>query len=209
MNVGCGRDHGVNETALAIDADVSLHSEKPLVPFPGGVHLGIALLVFVLGRTRRMDDRCINDRATPHGHTRTTQVRVNGPKDTLPKTMLLQEMTELANRRLVRNPFASEIDADERPHRGTVVECLLHGRIAKVEPVLQEVHAQHSLDAYRRSSRPISRRIVSVDDFAETLPWDHLVHLIEKPGTPRRLAVAFKTGGCKRDLLVRHGQILS
>jgi hypothetical protein len=50
---------------------------------------------------------------------------------------------------------------------------------------------------------------VALNDLADALPRDHLVHLVEKLRTPRSFGIAFKTGGRKRDLLVRHEQIVS
>jgi hypothetical protein len=50
---------------------------------------------------------------------------------------------------------------------------------------------------------------VALNDLAQAFPRDHSVHLVEKLRTSRRLGIAFKTGGCKRDLLVRHKQIIS
>jgi hypothetical protein len=47
----------------AVDTDVRLHAEVPLVALLGLVHLRIALAVAVLGRARRADDRRIHDRA--------------------------------------------------------------------------------------------------------------------------------------------------
>ena len=156
-----------------------------------------------------MNDRRIDDRTSTDHHTRTSQVRVDRPEDALAQTMLFQEMTKLADGRLVRNPFLPEINTDERSHRVAVVEGLFHGRVAEVEPVLQEVHSQHSLDADRRSSRSLSRWIMPLHHLAEAFPGDHLIHFVEKLSTLRRLAVTLKTSGRKSDLLVRHKQILS
>lgn len=52
----------VHDALLGIHPDVRLHSEMPLVTFLGLVHLRIALLLFVLGRGRRvMKDRRFYD----------------------------------------------------------------------------------------------------------------------------------------------------
>src|SRR5438067_13545097 len=47
----------------AIDADMRLHTEVPLVAFPGLVHLGVALAALVLGRRGRMNNRRVYDRS--------------------------------------------------------------------------------------------------------------------------------------------------
>ncbi|MCU1250440.1 MAG: hypothetical protein JWQ49_3469 [Edaphobacter sp.] len=46
----------------AIDADMRLHTEVPLVAFPGLVHLGVALAALVLGRRGRMNNHRVYDR---------------------------------------------------------------------------------------------------------------------------------------------------
>jgi hypothetical protein len=173
------------------------------------MHLRVTLLIFVLGRTRRVNDRRIDDRPTADRHARTSQLRIDGPEDALPKTVLFQEVTELTDRGLVRNPLAAKIDADESPHRVAIVERLFDARIAQIEPVLEEIHTQHSLNTDWRTSGSFANGIVPLNDLAQALPRDHSVHLVEKLRPSRRLGKAFKTGGRKRDLLVRHEQIVS
>src|SRR6516165_2632431 len=46
--------------------EMPLHPEIPLVSFLGLMHLGIARLVGILGRGRRVDDRGVDDRAGGH-----------------------------------------------------------------------------------------------------------------------------------------------
>jgi hypothetical protein len=62
------RDHGrcVRQPRWAVHANVYLHAEVPLLAFAGLMHLGIALLVGVLGRAGRADDRGVYDRAGTH-----------------------------------------------------------------------------------------------------------------------------------------------
>ena len=50
-----GAAHGVHQSRFSIDANVSLHAKVPLIALLAGVRLGVACLVFVLGRTRRWD----------------------------------------------------------------------------------------------------------------------------------------------------------
>ena len=62
MDVGGSRHHGVDDLGLAVDPDVGLHAEVPLVPFPRLMHVGITLFVPVLGRRRGIDDGGVYDR---------------------------------------------------------------------------------------------------------------------------------------------------
>src|SRR6516164_7123517 len=64
----------------------------------------------------------------------------------------LQQMAEAAHRGLVRHWLAAEINADEIAHRQRIVECLFHRRIRQVEPLLQEIDAQHPLHPDRRAA---------------------------------------------------------
>jgi hypothetical protein len=130
-------------------------------------------------------------------------------EDALPQPVPLQEVTELADRRLVGDSLAPQVNPDERPHRGAIVERFLNPRIAQVEPVLQEVHSQHSFDTDRRSSNSAFSRIVALDDSTEALPRDGLVHLTKKLRSSGGLSEALKAGRRKGHLLVRHGNILS
>ena len=61
VHVGRGSDHRMNELGAAVHTDVGLHSEIPLFTLTGLVHLRIALLLLVLGRTRGTDDAGVND----------------------------------------------------------------------------------------------------------------------------------------------------
>ena len=55
----CGRDR-MDQLGLAIDANMPLHAEVPLVTFFCLTHFRVSLAVFVLGRAGRIDDRRIH-----------------------------------------------------------------------------------------------------------------------------------------------------
>ncbi len=63
--------------------------------------------------------------------------------------VLLQQVPELAYRRLVRRRRAPQIDADKPAHGRRVVQRLLDRPIAQRVPLLQEVDAQHPLQTHR------------------------------------------------------------
>lgn len=60
---GCRAHHAVYQPRFIINADVRLHAKVILVPLLGLVHFRVALAVLVLGRTGRIDQRCIDDGA--------------------------------------------------------------------------------------------------------------------------------------------------
>ena len=66
MDVGGGDFDGMNELALAVDAEVPFHAEVPLPAFLRLMHPGIAEAGGVLRGRRRRDDRGVHDRARAH-----------------------------------------------------------------------------------------------------------------------------------------------
>jgi hypothetical protein len=94
----------------------------------------------------------------------------------LAQIVLLEQMTKAAHRRLVGHRLAAEIDADEAAHRRRIVQRLLHRRVRQIEPLLQEIEAQHPLDPDRRPA--IARlRIEWLDQRAQRGPRHHPLHL--------------------------------
>ena len=61
---GCAMDV-VHQPGKLIHADVRLHPEIPLIALLGLMHLGVARMVGILGRTGCSDQRRIDDRARP------------------------------------------------------------------------------------------------------------------------------------------------
>jgi len=60
------RGHRMDQLAAAVNPEMRLHPEIPLVALLGLMHLGIARLLGILGRRGRTDDCCIDDRAGGH-----------------------------------------------------------------------------------------------------------------------------------------------
>ena len=78
--------------------------------------------------------------------------------------------------------------ADKTPHRQRIVERLLHRRVRKIEPLLQEIEAQHPLDPDRRAAIA-GLGIVGLDHRAQRRPRHHARHLGQKrrpPGRPSK-----------------------
>ena len=124
----CCRDR-VNHLRLAVDTNVCLHSEIPLLALAGLVHLGIALLILVLGRTRRVDDRGIDNGSTRHLHAILFQVDIHYPEQLITEVVAFHQMTKLADRGLVRHRFPAQINAHELTHGSGIVQRFLGTRI--------------------------------------------------------------------------------
>jgi hypothetical protein len=143
------RQDRVDQLRLAVDANVGLHPKVPLVALRHLMHLRVALAILVLGRTRCTDDRRVHDRAVRDLDAVAPQMLVDRLQQRLAQLVALQQMPELAHRRLVRCAFDPEIDTDEPAHRHRVVERFLNRRVRQVEPQLQEVDPQHPLQRNR------------------------------------------------------------
>src|SRR5207248_5848104 len=96
--------------------------------------------------------------------------------------------------------LAAQIDTDKAAHRRRIVERFLRRRVRQIEPLLQEIDAQHPLDPDRRPA--IARlRIEWLDHRTQRRPRHHPLHLGKKRCPPRRLGVAVKPHCRQRQLL--------
>jgi hypothetical protein len=98
----------MNQLAAAVDPEMSLHPEIPLVSLVCLVHLGIARLVGIFGRRRRIDDCRIDDRAGGHFHSLRRQMPLHFVEQRLTQIVRFEQMTEAAHRRLVGHRLAAE-----------------------------------------------------------------------------------------------------
>ena len=111
MCIGWCDFYGMNQPCSSIHSSMALHSEAPFVALLCLVHLGIALLFRVLGRTRCIDDCRIDDRAAPHDMTGFHHHTVDCFKECLVQIVLLQKPPELEERRCIRSIFLKEINS--------------------------------------------------------------------------------------------------
>ena len=145
-DLGRGAFDGMDQTTLGIDADMghlcglallvtasrfagppygrpspsACHPEVPMVAFPGLTHLGIALLVLVLGGTRGSDQRSVNHRATLHAQAFLTQYSIDLGKDGNRQFVLFQQMAETKDGAFVRHHIFKGIQARQT---GAAREC--------------------------------------------------------------------------------------
>src|SRR6056297_3457550 len=102
MSVGRSGIQAVNETGHVVDSNMQLHAEMPLVPFPGLVHLRIALLFLVLRRAGCSNDAGVDDAALAHHQTMLLQIFVDLREQFLAQLVPLEESTKVENGSLVR-----------------------------------------------------------------------------------------------------------
>ncbi len=99
-------------------------------------------------------------------------------------------MAEVLKRGGIRNGFVAEVKAAEFAGVADVVEEFFAGFIAEVEPLGDEVHAQHAFESARwAAARFAYLEVVRLDDGAQGLPWNEAVHFGEKDGFAGAFAV--------------------
>ena len=203
MGIGRGDRRRVNHATLAVHANMTFHTEVPLVAFPSLVHLGVAFLLFVLGRGRCGNDGGIDDGAGGDFDAALTQVGVNLAKQLIAQTVLLQQVAELQDGGLVRCPIAPKINADKAAHGERVVERFLSGGVGEAEPLLQQVHSEHDLQPFGRAA-VAGLGVVRLNQCQQTRPWYDLIHLSQKLRASCDLLMFLEAGyRAKCDLLHR------
>jgi hypothetical protein len=180
-----------------------LHAEVPLLALLRLMHLGVARAPCILRRRRRGDNRGVDDGPRADGQAPRLQMAIDFLEQGRPQALLFQQMPKLADRRLIRHRLLAQVDADKGAHRRRVVQRLFHGRVGQVEPVLQEVHAEHSLHADRRPAIA-GLRVNRFDARTQLAPRHDAVHLGQELRPSRHLRVLLEARAGQRDLRAPH-----
>ena len=194
MDIGRCGDNGVDELRLAVDTDVRFHSEVPLIALAGLTHLRIALLLLVLGGTRRADDAGVNNGTAGYLQAVLLQILIYQVEQLITQVVLLHQVAELADRGFVRHRLPTEVDADEVAQRTGVIESFLGGRIRQVEPVLDEVDPQHALNTDRAPAGALWLGIERLDSSGQFLPGNDGFHLFQELLLASLLPVFLESG---------------
>lgn len=80
-----------------------------------------------------------------------------------------------------------------------LLETILSLWVRQIEPLLEEVDPEHSLNAYGQASS-LTGWIMRLDQAAQLPPRDDSLHLAQKALTPRLLMVSLKTDAGKGHL---------
>lgn len=108
--------------------------------------------------------------------------------------MLFRQVAGLADRRLIGHRLETHIDADESTQCAVILKGLLSTGIGQVEPILQELDAQHALDVQRPAPSALRIGIERLDAGGQLLPVVDALHLVESlilAGHPAKLIEAF------------------
>ncbi len=177
--VGRGTHHGVHQSTVQVHADVCLHSKMPLVAFLGLVHLGVTSAGGVLGRTGRLDDRGIHNRALANLNALILQQQIDCLKCVVGDAVPLKQMAKVQDRGFIRNAAARERQLGKLAHRGDVIQRFFHTGVRQREPQLHEVNTQHRLQRIRPTS--VARLgVVRFDQVSKHLPGHRALHLRKK-----------------------------
>src|SRR6266436_7491942 len=136
----------------AIDADMRLHTEVPLLAFPGLVHLRVALAALVPGRRGRMNNRCVYDRSGSDADALAGQMVVHRIQHSSAQIVRLQQMAEPADAGLVRRRCTTKINAHKAPQPSRIIERLFYTWVRQVKPLLHEVSPQHDPQTHRTAA---------------------------------------------------------
>ena len=186
---------------FGIAADVRFHPKIPLVALFGLVHLGASLAALVLGGGRGSDDGRIHHGAFSHLDSAFAQHKVDFFEDSFAEVVTVEQMSEIEHGRFIRHPVVGEVDAGEIAHRLAVVERVFDGFVAKVIPALQEMDAQHLLQADGRRSA-LAFGIVRLDERPQPRPRDGFFHVGEELFPLRGFLFSGVFGCCKAQLFV-------
>ena len=99
-----------------------------------------------------------------------------------------------------------QVDADESPNRLAVVDRIFDSLVRQTEALLGDVHAQHALQAHRRTAAAIALRVIRQQCRDQRGPRRRRLDLGQEALASRQLLLAGELGVGKARLLHRVGQ---
>lgn len=150
----------VSQATLGIDANMSLHTEIPLVAFLGLLLLAVTLSTLVFGGVVGFDDGYIDQRALLQNDASVTKPLVDGVEELTDQLVLLQQTTESYDGGAVRDGIVQG-EFGKQTHRDYLVECVPHGAVAEVASLQHTVNAEHGVEW--AGTTPVTR--LGIDGF--------------------------------------------
>jgi hypothetical protein len=145
----------------------------------GRTIIGIALLPFILRRTRRGDNRRIHNRAALNRDLRPLQHLSDLREQPFVQLMPLQQSPKFKDRGRVWHRLSSQINFCKLTQYRNIVQRFFTRKVGHIEPVLKEMNAQHPLQANRWSAISFLR-IVGFNHRTQIGPRHNLVHRYKK-----------------------------
>ena len=93
----------------------------------GLVHLWMALARLVLGEAWRRDQVGFDDGALPHRDALRAKVGFDGLTNLGPRLVLLHQVADGEDRRLIGDTLSDQLDASKSAHSGNLDQNLFHG----------------------------------------------------------------------------------
>ncbi len=116
------------------------------------MHLGIALVAAVLGRTGRGYSRGINYRALLERQSLGGQRAVGNGQYLQAELVRFEQMAKAPEAHAIRNALGAE-EASEVTVQRRLEQTLFHGQIRQAEPLLKDMKTQHGLVCKRQMPR--------------------------------------------------------
>lgn len=149
----------------------------PLVAFLGRTHLRTALAFLVLGRSRCRNQGGVCDGSLSEKQAALLQFGIDLGQKATRQLLLFEQMSELADRRLIRNRIYRKIEPDETTVQRQFLQRVFHGRVRVVEEVLHQVDAEHGLE-WNAARPPGGLRVERLDRRKQSLPRNDGIHLL-------------------------------
>lgn len=165
------RQH-VHESGIEVGADMDRHAELSLVALLRLMHLGIMLLI--LGRVRRVYDRGVDDRVTLEQQATLLKGVVDDVDHLRRQPVLLEQMPELQDRRLVGQRIVGQVKTRKAPHRLDFLPRVFHRRVARLDH-RQQRSQSHARLHLRHEALPRSLFFLPVQG---TRGEGHLLHWV-------------------------------
>ena len=107
--------------------------------------------------------------------------------------MLLEQVEDLEDRRLVGHRFVGQAQPRKAAHRLDLVERILHRRIGQRVPMPHELDPQHRRKRHRPTPASARRRVVRLDYCRQRSPRHDLLHLGREALPARQLLLPFES----------------
>ena len=150
------------------------------------MHIRVPRLIYALGRATRANDGGIHNGAGIDLETSGLEFPSNLDKLSRPHLVVVEQFAMLGDGRGVRHWFPPQVNAKEAAQTGAVAQRFLASQVCKVEPMLDEMDAQHSLKADG------CLEVVGLDDFAQCCPRHDRLHALQELIAPRGFAVVLE-----------------
>lgn len=142
------------------------------------MHLGVALAIPVLRRTRRGNERSVHGAALPEQQALTAQQLIDSRQHAIGQLVFLQPVAKSEDGALVRQA-PIRIELGKLAVQRHVKEGFLHCRVRQAKPLLEKMNAQHCLQRKGRAAGS-TLGVIRRDECDQRSPGNDALHLLQK-----------------------------